>query len=182
MWLIWLSWNFHKLATKLLDVVSGVCDLFFILERFKGTGEIFFWRQKFKNMWKLLLTPLFKQSCYKDALSDMTARSILESVGALYGLFTAAVMVVPGWKMSLESTGFSYLMKVSRKKSSIPIGSGFFLIKTINWVSNQYLPAFTIPEVNMLRGQTQLQIPSGTGQSLSASHSDNFPLPSILLN
>lgn len=74
----------------------------------------------------------------------MTAKSILESVGALYSLFTAAVMVVPGLKMSLESTGFSYLMKVSRKKSRIPIGSDFFPIKTIYWISNQYLSLFTV--------------------------------------
>lgn len=53
-------------------------------------------------------------------------------------------MVVPGLKMSLESTGFSYLMKVSRKKSSIPIGSDFLPIKTLNWVFHQYLQAFTI--------------------------------------
>lgn len=78
----------------------------------------------------------------------MNANSILESVGALYSLFTAAVMVVPGMKISLESTRFSYLIKVSRKKSSIPTGSDFFPIKTINWVSNQYLSAFTIINIH----------------------------------
>lgn len=77
-------------------------------------------------------TPYLSSLCYRDAWSDMTAKSILEFVRALYSLFTAAVMVVPGLKMSLESIGFSYLMKVSRKKSSIPIGFDFFPIKTIN--------------------------------------------------
>lgn len=125
-WFIWLRWNFHKQATKVLKVIFRKgCDPFsFSLERYKGTEKILFWRQKINQICKHFYSnPYLSSLCYRVALSDMTAKSILESVGALYSLFTAAVIVVPGLKMSLESTGFSYLMKVSRKK-----------IKYSNWI------------------------------------------------
>lgn len=118
------------------------CDPFFILERSKGTGKFLFWRQKVQlNMWKLLLKPIFKQSLLQRCFVSYDCQSNNGICRALHGLFTAAGMVIPGLRMSLESTGLSYLMKVSRKKSSIPIGFDFFPIKTINWISSQYLPA-----------------------------------------
>lgn len=67
-------------------------------------------------MFKFYSNPGSSSLCYRDALSDVNAKSNLQSVGVLYNLFTAPDMEIPGLKMSLESNGFSNSIKVSRKK------------------------------------------------------------------